>query len=110
MFIVSFILCLIGFLSFSLANKKHFSVVYDDIELTQLSQWCFHIIAWVFLIIAANITTSLWSLEIGLTIWVGLLQLASVLISLLFTYSNSLYIFCCKYILPTALIMRVASK
>lgn len=110
MFIISFILCLLGFLSFSLANKKHFSVVYDDKELTQVSQWSFHIIAWVLLIIAANITTSLWSLEIGLTIWVGLLQLASVLISLLFTYSQSLYIFCCKYLLPTTLLTRVTCK
>lgn len=90
-------LCFIGFTLFSMANKKHFDLAFPEQSLSTTGKWVLHVVGWAFLVPALLICVQLWDTEIGATVWVGMLQLASLLVSACLTYLPSVYLNLCRY-------------
>lgn len=95
--ILALLCAILGFTLFSLANKKHYAVAFTDAEPSTACQVVLHIVGWMFLVIALALCVKLWSGEIGTTVWVGMLQLSSVLVSVALTYAPRIYRGICRY-------------
>ena len=99
MIALAIFLCFVGFTLFSMANKKHFDLAFPDKTVSTTGKWILHIVGWALLIPALMICIQLWDTEIGTTVWVGLLQLASLLVSACLTYLPAFYVSFCRYAL-----------
>ncbi|MCU4676536.1 DUF3325 domain-containing protein [Catenovulum sp. 2E275] len=89
--IVAFVLCFIGFMHFSMSVGKHFSLIYPKAELSRKLFWFYHGIAWLLLIVAMYLCVQFWQTEIGLTVWVCMLQAASFMVAYCITYQPQTY-------------------
>lgn len=89
----------LGFTLFSLANKKHYCVAFTESEPSLLNKILLHIVGWILLVLALVLCVRLWYGEIGTTVWVGMLQLACVLVSITLTYAPSVYRCMCRYLM-----------
>lgn len=97
MIALAILLCFVGFTLFSMANNKHYDMAFPERELGTNGKWIVHVVGWVFLIPALLICVVHWDTEIGATVWVCMLQLASLSVSACLTYLPGLYIRLCRY-------------
>lgn len=102
MFYLSLLLAFTSFLILSLTNKKHAAITQLNAAPSNVLVVVLHISAYAVMGLSLQFCIALWQLEIGVVVWVGILQLSSVLVSAVFTYLPSLYKTLCNYILLVA--------
>ena len=105
------LLCIAGFLHFSMANPKQFrAVTGDEIENLPGGRLIFQTLAVCFLTVAMFPAIAGWQTEIGLVVWCGLLHVAAVLVSLLFTYQQDALAFVWRWCVPGGWLQRVLPR
>ena len=100
--VLAFVLTYLSFLLLSLGNKKHAGITRLTSIPSPLLIIVLHCLAYFLMAISLMNCIDVWKTEIGVVVWVGLLQLASVLVSATFTYFPAIYTVLCNYLLLVA--------
>ncbi|AMN13294.1 hypothetical protein ACZ81_17920 [Alteromonas macleodii] len=98
----AFVLTYLSFLLLSLGNKKHAGITRLTSTPSPLLLIVLHSLAYLLMAISLMNCIDVWKTEIGVVVWIGLLQLASVMVSATFTYLPTLYTVVCNYLLLVA--------
>lgn len=107
MIITMILYCFVGFILFSLSNKKHVKLIDEEMNLSVKQKTAYHLIGWMFLLIGTWPAISIWQTEIGLMVWVCMLQLSSLLVAMMLTYLPHLYVLLGRVcLLPLTLMIR----
>jgi len=100
--VFAFLLTYLSFLLLSLGNKKHAGITRLTSTPSPLLLIVLHSLAYLLMAISLMNCIDVWNTEIGVVVWIGLLQLTSVMVSATFTYLPTLYKALCNYLLFAA--------
>jgi hypothetical protein len=98
----AFVLTYLSFLLLTLGNKKHAGITRLTSTPSPLLILVLHCLAYLLMAISLKSCIGVWKVEIGVVVWIGLLQLASVVVSATFAYFPTLYTVLCDYLLLVA--------
>ena len=102
MIVLAFLLCTLGFACFSLVNKKHFSLVFASDSASRNQRLYLWSAGAALMLVALVLCINSWQAEIGVTVWVGFLQLASLTVAAMLSYWKAGYRLLSRVLLPTA--------
>ncbi|QJR80783.1 DUF3325 family protein [Alteromonas pelagimontana] len=87
MIVLITVVSFIGWLHIAMVNRKHRAVVYPDKDISGFEFWGLQAIGWGYHAAALIYCVTQWQSEIGAVVWVGIWQIAAVLMSGAFTYA-----------------------
>lgn len=91
MMILAFIMIFLGFVQFAMAIDSHYQAVYGRRQKPGRRRYLFQAVACLHLLAALWVCTTTWQLSIAIIVWIGLIQLAAVLVAALLTWRSSWY-------------------